>query len=102
MASTYSARSRFWPPFFPDEDGTGSDAVPSLDACQSPGDQRQDPPSDGLEDDVAIASIPDANVGQCRSLHPITALGMRGMCVCGEGKSEAEALLYVGVYKDRR
>jgi len=86
MASTYSARSRFWPSFFPDEDGTGSDAVPPLDACQSPGDQRQDPPGDGLKDDVTIASVSDAEVGQCRSLHPITSLGVRGVCVCVGGK----------------
>lgn len=68
-SSTYSARSRFRPPFFPDEHGTRSDKVPSFVARQPFGDQRQDSSSDSLEDDVAVAGVPNANVGQCRPLH---------------------------------
>lgn len=82
---SYSARSRFWPAFFPDEDGTRSDEIPSLVACQPPSDQREDLPGDGLEDDVAIAGVPDADVGQGRSLHGIyTGAGCGGVCVGGE------------------
>jgi len=67
--STYSARSRFRPSFFPNEHGTRSDKLPSFDTRQPFGDQRQDSPGDGLEDDLAVTGAPNANVGQRRSLH---------------------------------
>jgi hypothetical protein len=91
-SSTYSARSGFRPSFFPDEDGTGLDEVPSFDARQSLGDQRQGTPGDGLEDDVAVAGVSDTNVGQCGPLgHVWTSSGSVRVGCCGG--AEAKVLL---------
>lgn len=81
----HPARSRFRSPFFPNEDGSWFDELPSLDAGQPSGDQRQDPPGDGFEDNVAVAGVPNANVGQGRCLHPIYELRVRGVEEGGRG-----------------
>ena len=75
---TYSARSRFRPTLFPNEDGARSDELPPFVTRQPSGDQWQDPPSDSFKDDLAVASVPDANVGQCRSLHRLSVRYGRG------------------------
>jgi hypothetical protein len=91
--STYSARSRFRPSFFPNEHGTRADEVPSLGTRQPPGDQRQRPLRDGPKDNVAIAGVPDANVGQCRSLRHIHGFWVWGV----EGEEAIRGRFYIGI-----
>ena len=92
QSSTYSARSRFRPSFYPNEHGTRSDEIPSLDVRQPLGDERQEPPSDGFEDNVAVAGVPDADVCQRRSLHHT-----HRFCVEVEREGAAPRRLYIWV-----